>query len=174
MGSYGWVNIAEIILALIIIVSLQELLQCLEASGQTGSNPFPSHLFALLFFLIHSPHPLVCNVSLTTMWHVCSIIQGNSNLTFFWFILRTAGLVVPTMNAVKTFKLPGYLPPTHVIFYVLYSFRCNYYFFLSQCLSPHSCPYYYISMSSIIFHCLGQELASSLVRYPVESTNTFR
>lgn len=46
-------------------VSLQELLQCLEASGQTGSNPFPSHIFALLFFLIHSPHPL-----------------GNSNLTF--------------------------------------------------------------------------------------------
>ena len=174
MSPYSWVNIAEIILSLIIIVSLQELLQCLEASGQTGSNPFPSHLFALLFFLIHSPHPLVCNVSHTTMWHVCSIIHGNSNLTFFWFILRTAGLVVPTMNAVKTFKLPGYLPPTHVIFYVLYSFRCNYYFFLSQCLSPQGYPYYYISMSSIIFHCLGQKLASILVRYPVESTNTFR
>ncbi|KAL5515449.1 hypothetical protein EMCRGX_G000616 [Ephydatia muelleri] len=28
-------------------------------------------------------------------------------LTFFWFILRTAGLVVLSMSAVKTFKLPG-------------------------------------------------------------------
>lgn len=59
---------------------------------------------------------------------------------------------MPSMNAVKTFKLPGYLPPTH-------------------CLSPQGYPYYYISMSSIISHFLGtQKLASSLVRYPVEST----
>ena len=43
--------------------------------------------------------------------------MSTSNLTFF---LRTAGLVVPSINAVKTFKLPGYLPSTHVIFYVLY------------------------------------------------------
>ena len=61
-----------------IAVSLQELLQCSEASGQMSSNPFPSHLFALLFFLIHSPHPLVCGLSDTAMWHVCPIIQGTN------------------------------------------------------------------------------------------------
>ncbi|KAL5475305.1 hypothetical protein EMCRGX_G027393 [Ephydatia muelleri] len=44
------------------VVSVQELLQCLETSGQMSSKPFPSHLFALLYFVIHSPHPVDLSV----------------------------------------------------------------------------------------------------------------
>ena len=78
---------------------------------------------------------------------------------------------MPSMNAVKTIKLPGYLPPTHVIFYVLFFFNAIVtFFFLSTRLS--------LLLHFYVFHrldCIGtQKLASSLVRYPVESKNTFR
>ena len=42
------------------VASVQQLLQLLGNSDQTSCIPFPSLLFALLFFLIHSPHPMAC------------------------------------------------------------------------------------------------------------------
>ena len=120
------------------VVSVQELLQCLETSGQMSSKPFPSHLFALLYFVIHSPHPVVCGIIGTQYMtsQVCSTTQGRSNLTFFWFILRTAGLVVPSFNLVKSFQLPGYLPPRRVSYceiYIYYLLFNLHHFFCSVC-----------------------------------------
>ena len=120
------------------VASVQELLQCLETSSQMSSKPFPSHLFALLFFVIHSPHPVVCGIIGTQYMtsQLCSTIQGRSILTFFWFILRTAGLVVPSFNLVKSFQLPGYLPPRRVsecVIYIYYVLFNMHYFFCSAC-----------------------------------------
>ena len=93
-----------------------------------SSKPFPSHLFALLYFVIHSPHPVVCGIIGTQYMtsQVCSTTQGRSNLTFFWFILRTAGLVVPSFNLVKSFQLPGYLPPRRVSYCEIYIYTTYY------------------------------------------------
>ena len=44
------------------VASVQQLLQILGNSAQTSSAPFPSLLFAMLFCLIHSPHPMVCSL----------------------------------------------------------------------------------------------------------------
>eukprot|EP00731_Ephydatia_muelleri_P038964 Em1013g2a len=119
-------------------VSVQQLLQLLGNSDHTSCLPFPSLLFALLFFLIHSPHPM-----------------GKSNLSFVWFVMRMAGLRVPSFTKVKNFKMPDFVSPT-------------------RCLSPQGLPFYYRSISSVISQCLGTpKLASSLIRFPVESTTTY-
>ncbi|KAL5464109.1 hypothetical protein EMCRGX_G033075 [Ephydatia muelleri] len=65
------------------------------------------------------------------------------------------GLRVPSFTKVKNFKMPDFVSPT-------------------RCLSPQGLPFYYRSISSVISQCLGTpKLASSLIRFPVESTTTY-
>ncbi|KAL5500104.1 hypothetical protein EMCRGX_G011607 [Ephydatia muelleri] len=56
--------------------------------------PFPSKLFALLYILVNSPHPL-----------------GEKNLLLIWYILGQMGLRVPSLASIKSFKLPDMKPP---------------------------------------------------------------
>ena len=41
-------------------------------------------------------------------------IQGKSNLSFVWFVMRMAGLRVPSFTKVKNFKMPDFVSPTRV------------------------------------------------------------
>eukprot|EP00731_Ephydatia_muelleri_P000658 Em0001g658a len=61
----------------------------LENTTNESYYPFPSKIFALLFLLVYSPHPM-----------------GRRNLTFVWFILKSMGVKTPSMSSVMAFKLP--------------------------------------------------------------------
>ncbi|KAL5473641.1 hypothetical protein EMCRGX_G028149 [Ephydatia muelleri] len=64
-----------------------EIIETFKELRQSNYYPFPSKIFALLFFLVNSPHPV-----------------GDRNLTFFWFILKQLGIKTPSLGSVKRFK----------------------------------------------------------------------
>eukprot|EP00731_Ephydatia_muelleri_P033683 Em0035g20a len=68
-----------------------QLARSLERSSTC--KPFPNLLFALLYILIHGPHPM-----------------GESSLSFIWFMLQSAGHSVPSLSKVRKFLLPGFVP----------------------------------------------------------------
>eukprot|EP00731_Ephydatia_muelleri_P005116 Em0002g1292a len=75
--------------------------------------------------------------------------MGQTNLSFMWATLKGAGVEVPSLSQVKHFQLPDFVPPKRV-------------------LSPANTPFYVLSISSIISHCLGSsKLSHLLARYPV-------
>eukprot|EP00731_Ephydatia_muelleri_P012809 Em0007g119a len=106
----------------------------LDINDRQDYKPFPSKMFALLFFLVHGPHPI-----------------GNRTLMFIWFILNQTGISVPSLKAVRSFKLPGLdLPKRHV--------------------SSQGNPFYCQSVVSTLQLCMANpKIASSLTRYPVQT-----
>ena len=85
--------------------------------------PFPSKLFALLYLLFQSPHPLVRHTMIVTITytlhtHSFSFFQGESNLTFVLHILKQSAPAScpPTLSALKKFVLPDNIPPVKVLF----------------------------------------------------------
>ncbi|KAL5503323.1 hypothetical protein EMCRGX_G010252 [Ephydatia muelleri] len=52
--------------------------------------PFPSKISALLYILIHGPHPI-----------------GSTALMFIWFILKECGIKVPSLSTVRAFIVLG-------------------------------------------------------------------
>ncbi|KAL5482287.1 hypothetical protein EMCRGX_G022596 [Ephydatia muelleri] len=74
--------------------SLEDHFEDLDRENVGSYSPFPSKLFALLFILVNSPHPM-----------------GEKNLSFVWFILKQLDMTVPSLASVKAFKLPNMEPP---------------------------------------------------------------
>lgn len=50
-----------------------EIIETFEELRQSNYYPFPSKIFALLFFLVNSPHPVVCCLPS----QMCCIIELN-------------------------------------------------------------------------------------------------
>ena len=151
---------------------MQQILQLIGNADQTSFKPFPSLVFALLF--IHSSHPMVRCYNKNTACTLCIhlITQGKSNLLFLRFVMRMAGLQVPSLAQVKSFKLPGFVSPARVCFLCFHALM--FVLIICQHLSPQKLPFYYISISSVISHCLGTpKIASRLIHYPVESTTIY-
>eukprot|EP00731_Ephydatia_muelleri_P028790 Em0020g434a len=74
-----------------------DIVEWFDGLGQSNTSnyhPFPSKIFALLFFLVNSPHPM-----------------GEKNLSFVWFILKQMGITVPSLATVKKFQLPDMKEP---------------------------------------------------------------
>ena len=61
--------------------------------------PFPSKIFALLYILIHGPHPIVCTDVLLSRVPLFPLQQGSAALMFIWFILKECGINVPSLRA---------------------------------------------------------------------------
>eukprot|EP00731_Ephydatia_muelleri_P035783 Em0160g4a len=76
--------------------TLEECFEYLELEYSSTGNysPFPSKIIALLYLLVHSPHPV-----------------GEKTLSFVWFILKQMGISVPSLASVKAFKLPNIVTP---------------------------------------------------------------
>ena len=118
-------------------VDIQQLLEEVN-SIDTGDDysPFPTKLFFLLYLLLHSPRPIVGAIYSSRMYsniiilrksisrscyslHIirCSLYtQGESNLQFMWFVLKQAGVTVPTLVHVKKLVLPDFASPRRVCF----------------------------------------------------------
>ena len=75
-------------------------------------SPFPSKLFFLLYVLVNSPHPLVSIVKESNA--PVLLLQGESNLTFVFSILKNTNIVVPSLSTIKRFQLPTFTPPERV------------------------------------------------------------
>ena len=94
--------------------------------------PFPSKIFALLYILVSSPHPLVSlyvvlwqgEKNLLTFWQIGKLYvyivlrQGEKNLLLIWYILGQIGIRVPSLASIKSFKLPDMKPPVQVSVHV--------------------------------------------------------
>eukprot|EP00731_Ephydatia_muelleri_P015799 Em0009g223a len=65
-----------------------------QISHSASFFPFPSKMFARLYFHLHSPRPM-----------------GETNLHFMWTTLKDARVEVPSLHQVKNFKLPDFVPP---------------------------------------------------------------
>lgn len=74
--------------------NFEDLLKQFREREKMGYHPFPSKIFALLYILIHGPHPI-----------------GNTALMFIWFILQECGIKVPSLSTVKSFKPSEVLMP---------------------------------------------------------------
>eukprot|EP00731_Ephydatia_muelleri_P033943 Em0042g22a len=69
-----------------------------QISHSASFFPFPSKMFARLYFHLHSPRPM-----------------GETNLHFMWTTLKDARVEVPSLHQVKNFKLPDFVPPIRVL-----------------------------------------------------------
>eukprot|EP00731_Ephydatia_muelleri_P002721 Em0001g2721a len=75
----------------------EDLVKQFRVDEKMSYYPFPSKIFALLYILIHGPHPI-----------------GNTALMFIWFILKECGIKVPSLSTVRAFKVPGVdMPQRH-------------------------------------------------------------
>lgn len=109
-----------------------------ECAMEEDYSPFPNKMFALLYCLLNSPKPI-----------------GESNLKFVWFVVGHTG-IVPSISAIKKFKLPGLVPPTRHI-------------------ASKGEPFYMNSLSSIVRRFIGNPHTSKMVqRFPVISKGHYR
>ena len=78
--------------------------------------PFASKIFALLYILIHGPHPIVCThvhvllLGATISFTTCRVTA----LMFIWFILIGCGINVPSLSTVRAFIVLGVDMPQRV------------------------------------------------------------
>lgn len=81
----------------------EELVQAfdtfLDEHVQTESScvdyyPFPTKIFAMLYFLLNGPRRM-----------------GESVISFVQYILKESGCAIPSLKQLKAFKLPGLLSP---------------------------------------------------------------
>ena len=92
-----------------------DIIETFEELQQSNYYPFPSKIFCLLFFLVNSPHPVVCAHTLSNVFiELFHFHQGDRNLTFFWFILKQLGVTTPSLASVKRFKFPDMELPEKV------------------------------------------------------------
>lgn len=95
----------------------EDLEACFEELNKTtnGSyHPFPSKVFALLFFLVNSPYPMVSILTHITLTSCLIYLQGEKNLSLVWFVLKQLGIHTPSLTSVKNFKLPEMEAPLRV------------------------------------------------------------
>ena len=91
-----------------------DLIQDLERDMHGQSfYPFPNKLFALLYLLLHTPHQMVhCDIHV--YFDPSIFLQGETNMSFVWFILKRMGIATPSLNSIKAFQLPGVSVPKRV------------------------------------------------------------
>ena len=95
----------------------EDLEACFEELNKTKNGnyyPFPSKVFALLFFLVNSPHPMVSLLAHITTASSLIYPQGEKNLSLVWFVLKQLGIHTPSLTSVKNFKLPAMEAPLRV------------------------------------------------------------
>eukprot|EP00731_Ephydatia_muelleri_P019452 Em0012g277a len=130
----------------------EDLVKQFRVDEKMSYYPFPSKIFALLYILIHGPHPIVCtDVLLSTGYHYFLY----NRVTLIWFILKECGIKVPSLSTVRAFKVPGVdIPQRHS--------------------STDGNPYYSLSLTSIIHNCLqNPEISSCLARFPVRTEGDY-
>lgn len=79
-------------------------------------HPFPSMMHALLFMLVNSPRPIVSNVN----GHIActNLIYCETNLRFILFICKKCDPSLPSLDVIKRFVLPAFIPPKKVLILV--------------------------------------------------------
>lgn len=83
----------------------------MDLGASDDFSPFPSRDFALLFFVLHSPRPMVCNNAQVSP---SNLQIRETTLKFARFCLIQCGIDVPSISTIKKFKLPNWIAPFKV------------------------------------------------------------
>uniref|UniRef100_A0A1X7UVS3 C2H2-type domain-containing protein n=1 Tax=Amphimedon queenslandica TaxID=400682 RepID=A0A1X7UVS3_AMPQE len=113
---------------------IQMIIDQIDENNTGDYYPFPSEIYALLYMLVHSPRPF-----------------GESNLKFILYVCKKLNPFLPSLDDLKKFSLPGFVPP-------------------SKHCSVNGIDFYVNLPSTFIRNCFANPvIASKIIRHPVKA-----